>query len=172
MKRPFGGDRARGESSRVVPARAVRASVAIVLLIPHLSGCFHYVPVNHSATPNGIDVSVAITDRGRVELSPRLGHGVQRLRGQLLESTDTSLVLSVTSVQYVDTNVPAVWPTERMEITRDFVSDVRERRLSRSRTGIAAALLIAAAVAVSAMAITGFGGGGGERSGPGTEEPQ
>lgn len=129
----------------------------MVLLIPHLTGCFHYVPVGSSAVPSGTEVMVGVTDRGRVELTPVVGHGVRNIGGPLLESTDSSLVLSVTSVQYIDTRDLAAWPGERMELRREFVTDVRERRISRSRTGILAALIAAGIVAASLIAIWGFG---------------
>lgn len=164
-----GKNRARGMPSRAVPARSLRASIAVVLLVlPQLAGCYRYVPVSSPATPVGADISVGITDRGRVALSTGMGPGVRRISGRVLESTDTALVLSVASVQYLDTNVPGRWTGERVVIARDYVSDIGERRLSRARSGIMAALLLVAVIAASLIAIEGFGDdSGSDRTGGG-----
>lgn len=154
--------RTRGGSSRAVPARAVRASIAVMLLVPHLVGCYHYVPATHAAMPSGAEVSVGITDRGRVALSDQVGPGVRRVGGQVLETTDTSLVLAVTSVEYLDLSVPMQWAGEpvRLELAPHFFTEVRERRLSRSRTWMMGGLIAVVAVAVSMIAIRGIGGEG------------
>lgn len=160
---------ARGIPPRATLRHSVRASIAMVLLLPHLAGCYHHVPASQMAMPSGTNVSVGITDRGRVALSELVGPETRRIDGRVLESTDSSLVLSVNSVQYLQTNIPTRWGGERLELTRDLVTDVRERRLSRSRTWIMAGLIAGATLAVSLIAIRGFGGedpsdrpGGGE----------
>lgn len=173
LRQPGGGNRARGIPSRAFPARSVRASVAILLLSLHISGCFHYVPVTQAALPSGKEILVGITDRGRVELSPVFGPGIRRVRGDVLESTDTSLVLAVTSVQYLDTDMPAPWDGSRIEIARDFIADIREQRLSRPRTLIMVGLVAVTAVAASMIALSGFGGDpGSDRPGNGGGDQQ
>jgi hypothetical protein len=118
----------------------------------------------------GADISVGITDRGRVALSPGMGPGVRRISGRVLESTDTALVLSVTSVQYLETNVPGRWTGERVVIARDYISETGERHLSRSRSLIMAGLVLVAVIAASLIAIEGFGDdNAGDR--PGGGEP-
>lgn len=169
----FDGHPARGISSRGVPARSVRAGAAILLLAPHLVGCYHHVPVANSATPIGTTISVGVTDRGRAGLSDLLGSGVQRISGRVVESTDSVLVLSVTSAEYFNQPLPARWAGERVELSRDFVSDIRERRLSRSRTWIIAGIVAALAVAASVIVIGGaFGGEPGDHNpGGGGKDP-
>jgi hypothetical protein len=115
---------------------------------------------------------VGISDRGRVALSEPVGPGVRRIDGQVLEHTDTSMVLAVTSVQFLDLNVPMRWDGERVEVSRDFITDLRERRLSRSRSVIAAALVTAVVLVISLIAIRGFGGDEPvERPPPGNGDP-
>lgn len=155
-----------GDTPRAVPARSVRASIAILLLIPYLTGCFHYVPVNRSVVSNGTGVSVTITDRGRVALSERVGSGARRIDGQLVESTDTSVVLSVNSVDYIDASVSPLWTGQEVEIGRDFIGELRERRLSRPRTALMAGLVVVLAVVASTLAIRGFGTDNGTGSPP------
>jgi hypothetical protein len=142
----------------MAPARAVRASIALGLLIPQLTGCFHYVPVASGEMPHGIEVSVAVTDAGRVALSEQVGPGVRQIGGQVMATTDSSLVLSVRTVDYFDQNGPIRWAGERLDLSRQFVGEIRERRLSRTRSLVMAGLAAIAAVAATKLAITGFGG--------------
>jgi hypothetical protein len=149
-------------------SRALRASVALLLLLPQLTGCFHYVPASPAALPSGTEVSVGITDRGRVALTETVGPGVRRIGGNLVETTDTTLALAVSTVEYFDLAFPARWAGERVEIPRDLISDVQERRLSRSRTALMTAVIVVAAIGVTFLGITGFGGdvSGGEGGDP------
>ncbi|HEX6308599.1 MAG TPA: hypothetical protein VFZ69_10455 [Longimicrobiales bacterium] len=137
-----------------------RAGIAGLLLMLQLTGCFTYVPVTGTAVPEGSRVALAVTDRGRVALAEPVGPGVRRIEGDMMSMTDTSVVLSVSSIQYMDLAVPARWAGERLEISRDYIGEMRERRLSRSRTWLAIGLGALAAVGVAFVAIEGFGGDG------------
>jgi hypothetical protein len=144
------------------PNRRARAISALVLLIPHLSACYQYVPVVTTQLPTGTRVSLGLTDPGRVALSDAVGPGVQRIEGQLLNTSDTAVVLSVLAVQHVDLGVPVKWRGERVAISRNFVSDVREWRLAKGRSWLLAGIIVAGAIAASTIAITGFGGDPGD----------
>lgn len=128
-----------------------------MLLIVQLAGCYSYVPVSSSAVPPGSRIAVAVTDRGRVGLSEPVGPGVRRIEGDFLAETDTSVMLSVSSVQFLDLGMPARWSGERLEISRGFISEIREWRLSRTRTWITLGLVAVGAIAASFVAIGGFG---------------
>jgi hypothetical protein len=149
-----------GGLPRAARARPIRAALAMVLLIPQLTGCFQYVPVQSAQVPAGAQISVGITDRGRVAMSEAVGPGVRSLEGHLLGRTDTSLVLSVSSVRYFDLGL-ATWAGERVEVGTDYIHDLRERRFSRTRTWIAAAAVAGGLILASFIAIRGFGGDGG-----------
>jgi hypothetical protein len=150
-----------------VCTRRVRAAVAMVLLVPQLTGCFQYAPVQGVQVPTGAQVSVGLTDRGRVAMTEAVGPGVRSIEGQLLGQTDTSLVLSVSSVRYFDLGL-ATWAGERVEVGTDYIHDLRERRFSRTRTWIAGAAVAGGLILASFIAIRGFGGdGGSDRPGNG-----
>jgi hypothetical protein len=139
-------------------ARALRAGLALAMLTPQLTGCYTHVPVSTAAVPHGAEVSVLVTEPGRAALAEQVGPGVRRLGGGVLERTDTTLVLAVRSVEYLDLGVTARWAGERVEVGRDFVGELRERRLSRPRTGAMAAIVAAFAVAATFVSLTGSGG--------------
>ena len=151
-------------------SRSTRATVALVLLIPQLAGCYTYVPV--STSPIGSTVSVEVTDRGRVALAESVGPGVRRLSGQVMQSSDSTVNLAVSSVQFLDVGAPVKWAGEPVAVSRDHVVVLREKRLSRTRSFLAAGLFTAAGVAMSMIAVRGFGGddpsgkpGGGDGTG-------
>jgi hypothetical protein len=144
-------------SRRYDPPRG-RALIAIVLLTIHLSGCFQYVPVGAAPVPPGTLVSLAINDRGRVALEDRLGPGVRRIRGTLSETTDSSIVVSLHSIEFADLNIAARMDGESVGIQRQLVAEFRERRLSRTRSWLAAGLVTGGIILVSFIGIGGFGG--------------
>ena len=145
--------------------RRTRAISALLLLIPHLTACYQYVPVVTTQLPAGTRVSLGLTDPGRGALADAVGPGVQRIEGQLLNTSDTAVVLSVLAVQHVDLGVPVKWRGERVAISRDFVRDVREWRISKGRSFLLAGLIVVGAIAASTIAISGFG------SDPGSDRP-
>jgi hypothetical protein len=137
--------------------RAARARVALVLLLLQLTGCYQYVPVRTPQLPAGALVSVGLNDRGRVELAERIGPGVRHLGGAVVTTSDSAMVLAVSTVDYMDVPVPVRWNGERVQLSRQFLNEVRERRLSRSRSLIMAGVLTIGAALVSTLALTGFG---------------
>jgi hypothetical protein len=148
------------EFPRAVRGRPLRAGLAVVLLVPQLTGCFRYVPVPSAEVPAGSQVQVGITDRGRVALTDAVGPGVRSLEGQVLARTDTSLVLSVSSVRYYDLGL-ATWAGEQVEVGTDYIDNLRERRFSRTRSWIAGAAVVGGLILASFIAISGFGGDSG-----------
>lgn len=153
------GARAREPVSRTAPRRAARATVALTLLLPQLTGCFQYVQTGQTVLPVGTEVSVGITDRGRAELAERVGPGVRSFGGTIVQSTDTALALSVQTVEYLDLGVQVRWAGERLDLPREFIAEVRERRFSRGRTLLAMGLAVAGVVVASLVAIAVDGGG-------------
>ena len=145
-------------------ARRCRAVVATTLLVPATTGCYtyHHAPVGTLAP--GSSVALGITDRGRVALGQQLGPGVLRVRGELVERTDSSYVLRVSAVEQLNGHT-AKWNGERVVISRDHVGTAAEHHLSRGRTWLAVSG-VAVGVALAATAITlnttGREGGGGK----------
>jgi hypothetical protein len=129
-----------------------------VLLLPQLTGCFQSVPATTATVPTGAEVTVGITDRGRVALGESVGLGVRRMSGQVLESTDTTLVLAVNTVEYIDLGIPVRWPGTPVQISRDHVTEIQARQFSRTRTWLAVGLVAAAAVAATAIGLIASGG--------------
>jgi hypothetical protein len=143
----------------------VRSGLVMALVSSGLTGCYQYVPITEPATAAGTEVSLGITDRGRVALTGQVGPGARRLRGRLTQATDSLFIVSLTSVEYLGTTVAATWTGELVSVSRDYVSDIAQRRLSRSRSWLTAGAFALLAAGVSTIAIVGLGGGdpGGNR---------
>ena len=168
---PSGERHAQGAALRMGRRRVARARIALGLLFLQLTGCYQYVPVGTPQLPAGALVSVGLNDRGRVELAERIGPGVRSLGGAVVTTTDSAMVLAVSTVDYMDVPVPVRWNGERVLLSRGFLNEVRERRLSRSRSLIMAAVLTIGAALVSTLALTGFGSNS-DSGGPGGGDDQ
>lgn len=132
-----------------------RTTVAMLLVVVHLGGCFRWVPA--TTTQPGAPITVSINDRGRVGLAESIGPGVQRIRGHMRENAEDRIVLAMESVEFSDVNVTVLMPRERVEIPRDYINEVRERQLSTSRTILAAVIAAAGLIATSFIVVSGFG---------------
>lgn len=147
-------------------AHRARGAVAALLLLPNLTGCYRYVPVTVTTPPAGAEVALGISDRGRVALASQIGPGARRVRGRLVQAADSTYVVGLSAVEYLGTNTPAKWSGEVITVSRDYVTDITERRFSRGRSWLAAGVLVVLAAAVSTLAITGFGSEGGDNRVP------
>lgn len=157
----------RRQGLRSVAYRACAAVCGVLVLLSGIAGCYTYVPVQATAPAPGTEVSLSITDRGRVELAREMGSGVRRVQGRLMASTDSTIVLSVSAVEYLGNAAPVRWAGEAITLDRNVLADVSERRLSRSRSWLAAGLVAAVAAGLSTLVIAGFGGDGGDTRPPG-----
>ena len=124
-------------------------TLTLMVMLATQSGCYTYAPAAREFAP-GTRVAYALTDRGRVAVADRVGPGVLRVEGTLLQSTGSEYVLAMSRVRTLDGSV-ARWGGERVTIAHDDVASSFERRLSKPRTALA---LGAAAVGIAAFALT------------------
>lgn len=122
-----------------------------------LSGCYEYVPMQRTTAPNP-RVEVLVTDRGRVSLAPALGADVLSFEGILDGRTDSSYVIRVAEVTYINRQTNR-WSGEAITVAPEAVRDLRVRRLSRLRTFVVVAG--SAGAGLLFIATRGLIGGGG-----------
>jgi hypothetical protein len=149
------GDRG---ATRRVRARQLRAALAGALLFPTLTGCYTYRPIWTGEPAPGSVITFGLTDRGRVTLSDRLGPGARTVTGLLTSATDSAYVVSVTRVTYIDGDRVAKWNGEAVDVSRQDISGVAERQLSKSRSWLAAGIAGAALAVATAVVIKGTAG--------------
>ena len=125
-------------------------------------GCYAYRPLSATAAPGTI-VSATLTDAGRVSVGRTVGEGARKLEGLVEAVDDTAYVLRMRSVTYLNGQTNG-WTGERLSVSRQAMTDVRERRFSSKRTAIAVASTLGGVVA---FIVTRSLLGGGSESSPG-----
>ena len=134
-----------------------------MLLSGFASGCYTTVPVASTPTPGQVLV-MDLNDSGRLALGPRIGPSASKVEGVLDSRTDSAYVVKVNSVVYLNGSNQR-WTNEPLTIQRDLVSELRERKLSPTRTALFTAGTLGAAVAFYASrGLLGLGS-------PGTDRP-
>lgn len=121
-----------------------------------VTGCYTYVPTTTAPTA-GADVSVVLTDRGRVALGDRVGTEMDQLHGRLVSSTDSSVVVSM-SESVTLRGISAKWTDELVTLNRDSFGSIRTKTFSRGRTTVTAAGIGAAAAILIVSGAVNTGG--------------
>ena len=142
----------RHTGSQRLRARRLCAAIAGAFLLPAATGCYTYRHAPDGTLPVGANVVLGITDRGRVAIGEQVGPGALRIRGELLEKTDSTYVLRVGSVEHLNGRTTK-WSGEQVVIPRDFVGTAGEQRYSKGRTWLAISG-VAVGVALTATAIS------------------
>lgn len=141
-----------------MPVSTCLRVVAAILAASVLSACYEYVPMQRATTPNP-RVEILVTDRGRVELQPQLGQGVLSFEGTLESRQDSSFVVHVAEVTYVNRQTNR-WSGEPIIVSQEAVRDIRVRRLSRLRTfAVVAGSVGAGVLFIATRGLLGIGGG-------------
>jgi hypothetical protein len=121
-----------------------------------LTACYQYVPMQTTTAANP-RVEVLVTDRGRVELQPQLGQGVLSFEGTLDGRQDSSLVVHVAEVTYLNRQTNR-WSGEAVTLSQSAVRDIRIRRLSKRRTfAMVAGSIAAGLVFIVSRSLLGLG---------------
>lgn len=147
-------------------AERARRAVGVLLLLPSATGCYRYVPIRDDASVAGAEVSIGLTDGGRLALASQLGPGVRRLYGRLTQRSDSLFVVSLTTVEYLGPRPSVTWAGEPVTVSRDYVADIQARRFARNRSWLTAGVLVLLA-GVSTIVIADLGGDPGDEPGGG-----
>ena len=134
--------------------RGVRRWVGVVGVMV-LPACYRAVPIDASTPPVGETVSFVISDRGRVGLGDRLGPGVARVEGRVVEAGGEEFVVNVFRVASLNGETSA-WSGETVRLNREYVERLQGRQLNKRRTALVAAGVTA--VVVYFIATRGLGG--------------
>lgn len=138
-----------------------RSLCVVIGVVPAALGCYTYAPLDTSTgVQAGEHVAVEITDRGRAELSDRLGSGVFRLEGTLTRTDSVDLVMNVWRVRQIQ-GPTAQWSGESVRLRREYASSVQTRTLNRARTFLVAGAAVAGLVVFTReFGLFGFATGG------------
>lgn len=133
----------------------------VIGVMPAALGCYQYAPLDTSTgVQAGEHVAVEITDRGRAELSERLGSGVLRLEGTLTRTDSVDLVMNVWRVAQLS-GPTARWSGESVRLRREYAASVATRTLNRGKTTlVAGAAVVGLVVFTRQFGLLGFSVGG------------
>jgi hypothetical protein len=132
------------------PGRVLRGWTALLLTgVASLSGCYVHTPLAGAPRP-GSTVVLDLNDRGRLALGDSIGSSAAEIRGAVEASSDSSYVLRVESVRYLNGQFNR-WSGEPLLVRADLVGRARERQFSRKRSW---ALGLGTAAAIVAVALT------------------
>jgi hypothetical protein len=147
--------------------RVINALALATLLLATAGGCYVYTAAPTNPAP-GTELLLELSDKGRVGLGDSVGSGAQAIEGTTVASTDTSFALRVSHVSYLN-GLSNKWSGENLLVSRDFVSNAKEKKFSSGRTWTTAAAVGAALVAF--IASRGLFGSGTPTSQGGTGPP-
>lgn len=141
--------------------------VVVLGVLPAASGCYKYAPLDSSAgVQAGEHVAVEITDRGRAELSDRLGSGVLRLEGTLTRTDSVDIVMNVWRVAQIN-GPTSRWSGESVRLRREYTSGMQTRTLNRGKTVMLAGAAVAGVVLFTRQfELFGFSVGGDDEPEP------
>jgi hypothetical protein len=140
-------------------------SAVVAALLPAFGACYEYRPIETQAPPVGEQVSLEITDQGRVNLSQRFGPGLAEIQGRMVSAQGTDYVINVSRVAQVSGET-AAWSGESTRINRSFVGSVKGRRLSGLRTTLFAGVAGGALYFLVSRTLAGSFSGGHEDEPP------
>jgi hypothetical protein len=131
------------------------------------SGCYSYIAVPPSGGTVGEQVRVRVSGGQAERLEPVLGMTDREIEGQLLEQSDSSIVLSVPLPLPATGGAALERAHQRIIIPRSDLQEVERRKLDKTRTSLlvgAGVVALATVIAASTGAIEL--GSGGSRGSP------
>jgi hypothetical protein len=108
-------------------------------------GCYSVEPLATITPSPGAHLALAINDGGRVALGGSMGPEIGRVEGNLLSKQDSTYVLSVVGVNYLNGTFQK-WQGETVRINSSMVSGFYQKRFSTGRTILFATGASAAAI--------------------------
>lgn len=136
---------------------SVTRSVAAGLLPGLLGACYTYRLVPSTSIQPATQVSVVLSDYGRLEAARQIGPAAARVEGAVVSASDTAYLLAVSGVKPISGSW-VKWSGEAVSMRRDYVALAYERRPARGRTVllVTGAAFTALTVMVN-LNILGFG---------------
>jgi hypothetical protein len=136
-----------------------RRAVAIGLL-PVVAGCYTYTPIAPLQPAPGTNLSLVLSDEGRMQSMRQVGPYAMRIEGELLQANPDDLVLAVSDVVDIR-GTRSKWTGETVSLPRTYVMTTYQKQFSRSRTVLLATAVAGGIVAIIAgRNLLGFGGSG------------
>jgi hypothetical protein len=125
------------------------------------AACTEYTPIHGTGVAPGYDVRVRLTDKGAVNLVPRIGPRARQLQGTLRQLSDTSMVVLVRKVVREDGGEDT-YDGQEISIPSADIELAETSKTSVSKSILAAGGILASALLI-AKGAGDIGGGGSSR---------
>jgi len=133
----------------------MRSVSALLLGTLALGGCFSYAPVSPATTPPpATSVRVRLSRPMDFPISDVTVRDVVELQGEVVQSQDTSMMLSVFGLRS-QTGYGVDASGETVAFPRTAVVGLSQKRISPWRSAVFAGLVVAGAVALKATGVAG-----------------
>jgi hypothetical protein len=124
--------------------RRRRVATGLLVVMGLNTACYVDKPLATTPTA-GQNVSLLVSDQGRVSLGPQLGAGVHVVEGRLASVEGDDFLVNVSRVRPLK-GPPSNWTGEQVRIRRGDVAVFQERRISKSRSLLVAGIAAGAVV--------------------------
>jgi hypothetical protein len=142
------------------------ARVLVVGVGLSVVGCFGYYPRADGTGLVGRDLVLSLSDSGSVVLARQIGAQIGEVTGRIITDSANTYMVSMVSVRS-RMGIETDWKGEHIAIPRPLVSQIAERRFSRTRTAV-----FGTAIGIALYAIReAFQGSGGGFGGPSPSGP-
>jgi len=125
--------RIRRQRGRTVSNRTVRLAgsflSAFALL---LQGCYTTLPLEQGAPPTSVSVQLLMNDKGRLDVSQKLGSAVDKVEGVVTAQTSDSYTLAVSRVFQIGGAV-SKWNGETVTISKDGTNGYQVHTYSKAK---------------------------------------
>jgi phage tail tape-measure protein len=124
-----------------------------------LQGCYETLPLQEGPAPTMAGVQLVLNDKGRDELSTKMGSAVDRIEGTITAQNSSTYTIAVSEV-YTLGGSTAKWSGESVTIAKEGTGGYRIHRFNETRTIVLAVAITAAVVVFFATSgLVGSGGG-------------
>lgn len=147
-------------------AETFRQLGAAIGWLPILAGCYTYTPIETPKPEPGTNLSLVLSDEGRMQTVHQVGPYAVRIEGALVQATSDDLTLAVSEV--VDARgTHSKWTGEPVSLPRSYVLMTYQKKFSGSRTALVAAATVGGIIAlIASRNLLGLGGSGDTGQGP------
>ncbi len=130
-----------------------------------MAACTAYTPIHGIEATPGYDVRVRLTDKGAVDLVPRIGPRARQLQGTLKQVSDTSMVVVVRKVVR-EGGGEDTYEGQEISIPSQDIELAETSKTSVPRSILAAGGILASAFLIAKGAGDLSGGGSGKKPPP------
>jgi hypothetical protein len=116
-------------------------AVASALFLISGSACVEYLPAPETAIAPSRDVRILLTETGQRQLAPQVGMRVAAIDAGIERATTDSIELRVLAT-VDEAGLTTRWTGERLHMSRAFVTGVRTRQVSRTRSWLLAGAIV------------------------------